>query len=334
MVFDQDSTFVRRDVDILKEVWDVEDHHFNSKPKWKTISAFAKLLFKLVFKRYDLVVTQSAGYLSLVPALLGKWGKHKCVIIVIGTDGACLPEINYGHFIRQPLAWATCRSLSMANLILPVHRSLESSTYTYDKVQHVQQGFRAFCPEITTQVVEIVNGYDHDRFHILTPWEERPLSFLTVAAHLSHVSFRRKGLDLIFDFAVRNPHLNFTVVSQLPTDIQIPENVHLLPNVPQNELVAFYNQHKYYLQLSMFEGFPNALCEAMLCGCVPIGSNVAAIPEIIGEEGYLLQHKDVDELTAIVQTVSGSSKNPRQRIQQNFPLSRRSKELREALQNA
>ena len=43
----------------------------------------------------------------------------------------------------------------------------------------------------------------------------------------------------------------------------------------------------------MSEGFPNALCEAMLSGCIPIVSNVGAMPKIVKETGYLLLKKDI-----------------------------------------
>jgi glycosyltransferase involved in cell wall biosynthesis len=52
----------------------------------------------------------------------------------------------------------------------------------------------------------------------------------------------------------------------------------------------------------MAEGFPSAICEAMLCGCIPIGSNVAAIPYIIGDTGFVLHKKDTDKLVELCHT--------------------------------
>jgi len=48
--------------------------------------------------------------------------------------------------------------------------------------------------------------------------------------------------------------------------------------------------------LSTSEGFPNALGEAMASGCVPIGSAVGAIPEIIGDTGIVLTKKNISIL--------------------------------------
>ena len=66
----------------------------------------------------------------------------------------------------------------------------------------------------------------------------------------------------------------------------------LIPKITQRELINYFSMSRFYLQLSFSEGFGNALCEAMLCECVPIGSNVGAIPFIINDTGFILKKKD------------------------------------------
>ena len=96
-------------------------------------------------------------------------------------------------------------------------------------------------------------------------------------------------------------------------------------------MLEVYNRHAFYLQMSMFEGFPNALCEAMQSGCIPIGSAVAAIPDIIGTTGYVLERKSADQLEALLakahaQGLPGNVR-PEQRIAYEFPLERRQREF-------
>jgi glycosyltransferase involved in cell wall biosynthesis len=42
----------------------------------------------------------------------------------------------------------------------------------------------------------------------------------------------------------------------------------------------------------MREGLPNALCEAMLCGCVPVGTKRNGIPTAIGDCGFYVPYDD------------------------------------------
>jgi len=57
--------------------------------------------------------------------------------------------------------------------------------------------------------------------------------------------------------------------------------------VPDEELIKYYQKAKVY-QLSEYEGLPNALCEAMLCECVPAGTRYCGIPTAIGDTGMCL----------------------------------------------
>jgi len=60
-----------------------------------------------------------------------------------------------------------------------------------------------------------------------------------------------------------------------------------------------------YVMCSETESFPNALLEAMACGCAVIGSQVGGIPELIshGESGLLFESKNVEALSAALKTL-------------------------------
>ena len=141
-------------------------------------------------------------------------------------------------------------------------------------------------------------------------------------------------MPLILDLARSATDLNFILVGIDGSGLDdLPKNVICPGRLKVEELRSWYNRSRFYFQLSIFEGFGVALCEAMLCECVPIGSNVNAIPEIIGDCGFILNERDPIQLEELVRKVMRSENlnalgsEARQRILENYSLSQRQKEL-------
>ena len=86
---------------------------------------------------------------------------------------------------------------------------------------------------------------------------------------------------------------------------------------------------KVYCQLSRYEGLPTALCEAMLCGCVPVGTSYCGIPTAIGDAGFYIPYGDVEATVEATRKALNcdKAKEARRRIKDMFPLERREKEL-------
>lgn len=57
-----------------------------------------------------------------------------------------------------------------------------------------------------------------------------------------------------------------------------------------------------YLQPSLWEGLPNALLEAMACGCCCIASDAGGIPEVVtsGENGFIVPRSNLHRLGEVV----------------------------------
>jgi glycosyltransferase involved in cell wall biosynthesis len=244
-----------------------------------------------------------------------------------------MPEIGYGNFRKNPLAWATAFSFTHCSLILPVAEALVSQHYNYDQRISPKQGLLQLIPGLKTPIQVIPNGFDVDFWKDLG-LERVKHSFISVATSTSSPARARvKGYDLIEQLAASNPEWKFTLVGDSNYKPKSP-NMQVLGKETAASLVQRYNTHEFYLQLSSSEGFPNALGEAMACGCVPIGSAVGAIPEIIGDTGLLLKRKELGTLQTLIQDWMARKTqltSPRARIERYFTYAHRRHLLLQAL---
>ena len=104
------------------------------------------------------------------------------------------------------------------------------------------------------------------------------------------------------------------------------------------ELKVLFNQSQFYLQLSNTEGFGVALCEAMLCECIPLVSDVNFLPTIVGDSGFVLKKRNSDMLVDLINMALNSDiihleQKARKRIKDNFSVNKRKKMLLSVLTN-
>lgn len=336
-VFPNYASFVNKDISILSEDYLVDTFEFNAGKKWKTPYVFIKQFVFLLLHigRYDVIICQLAAYHSFLPVLFAKLSGKPAVIFLGGTDCAKFPSINYGNFNKKILGLFTGWSVKLAGHLAPKHASLIDFAYNYDHHDFPFQGIRHFVKNFKTPFTVIENGYDIQKFRCMS--EKKEKSFITVAAGIQLPNtVQLKGIDLILSVASLLPDCIFTIVG-VPEGFQLkpkPSNVYFVSEVKNEELIELFSKHRYYLQLSMSEGFPNAICEAMLCECIPVGSNVNAIPEIIGDTGYVLMKRDSQLLfQLLLQALSkiDESKtmglNARNRIAEHYTLDIRKKKL-------
>ena len=325
------STFVKKDMDIISEQYDVLEHNFYTDKKYKTPFKFIsqKLFLLRNIRGADLLICQFAGYHSYLPALYGKIFQKPCLVIVGGTEAHYFPGIGYGNWQNGLVKIFTALSFKLCSHIAPKHKSLMFTDYTYDEKEPNPQGIYARLPDLKTPYTEITNGYDPAKWKLSR--EKRKNTFITVANGWEYgFQFQLKGIDLILQVAPFFPDCEFAILGMgeahsLP---EKPANVRILPPVKNEELIHVFSEYEFYMQLSMAEGFPNAICEAMLCESIPIGSNVFSIPEIIGESGFILKKRDANELKLIIEKALVGEKEvlrkkSRERIAQNYTLQKR-----------
>jgi glycosyltransferase involved in cell wall biosynthesis len=322
------TAFTERDVEMLRPHHKVKTLLFTNNAlrlPFYFILQFLQLVILLPKTKYYLCFF--GGYHSVLPTLFGKVFQKKTFIQCGGTDAMNMPEINYGNFRKKWLKKATVYSFKNCTKILPVAEALVRQEYIYDSSINSKQGLLNLIPDLKTPIQVIHNGFD------ATYWRDQhiartPFSFTTVAMGISKKNRAAvKGIDLILEMAKQYPHYQFTLVGDPQFNCPLP-NVKIIGKLTPDGLRNLFNQHQFYLQLSISEGFPNALAEAMLCGCVPIGSAVGAIPEIIGKTGFILYQKNPKKLNKLFLELPNYDldqlrKEAAFRIQENFGYQKR-----------
>lgn len=315
--YTRDATFIRKDLEMLRSRYEVQECPFPAPEKWKLPLLFLKQFFFLasrkMTKKKTLVMVQFAGYHSFLPCLWTQLTGRKSIVVVGGTDCVAFPSLRYGHFQNPLLAPFTRWTYQLCHTVSAVHGSLFYRNNLFAGEKECEQGILHFMPEAGFERNVIFNGFDTQKFSIKTDWKQRPeLSFISISASLTDpVRMKLKGIDLVLKLAEKLTDASFTLVgagAEVPENL--PANVQVLPYISNAELPVLYNQHRFYLQLSLSEGFPNALCEAMACGCIPVVSEVASMPEITGDLGGIAKERSIDSVLAAVGAAIGKSSAP------------------------
>ncbi|HNR54636.1 MAG TPA: glycosyltransferase family 4 protein [Flavobacteriales bacterium] len=298
--------FVAKDIEALQRHRSITEHQFNTGPKWLLpLDYLRQFLFLTIhlLKGHRNVIAHFAGHHTVLPTALG----FKVRIIIAGSDACSFPGIHYGSFRKPLMRLAIAFSMRRAAQLLPVHRSLVRFENGFSDFGPREQGYARFITDLRTPSMEVPYGFDVEAWPL--PAEERdPRTVLCVATGVepgNAVHFR-KGVDLIIASARSLPEHRFTVVGAARADAyhELPPNMRILGGCSPAELRELYADHGIYVQPSVMEGFPNALCEAMLMGCIPIASGVTSMPEIIGDSGAIIEERQCEMLVNAIRKLS------------------------------
>lgn len=338
MVIPAMHSFIQQDIQVLSEDYAITINTYDWKKKIFAPIFLLGQAFSLLIEvpKADVVLVQFGGYWSLIPSIYGKIFKKPVYIILHGTDCAAIPALNYGSLRIPLLKWFCEKSYQLATKLLPVSESLIHTKNSYiDPKNPVSNGLNYHFPGLKTLINVIPNGFDGTFWFPELSLRPEKISFLAV---MSQAQFYLKGGDLIMELAKEMPQYNFKLAGlKCPVGITAPANVSFLGRLDKEALREEYQKAHYYFQLSSYEGFGCALCEAMLCGCKPIVSNVNEMPKIVGTTGIIIPYRSLSSLIEHVsQTLRQTEEKstiiaPRERILSLYPLSIRKKKLLETL---
>src|SRR5690625_148508 len=328
-------TFIKNDIEALSEYFDVKVNIYpwNNKSRVGWYMLRQIIMLPYTFRRYKAIIISFGGYWSLIPSVFGKIFKIPVFTIVHGTDCASIPSIKYGMLRNKHLRKIRKWTYQSYDMIFPVSESLiytENHYYDSPDNRERKQRLKHFSPKLMTPMHVIHNGLDPSFGK--RPKERdysEPLSFIAVISNKSQLYL--KGIYDIIEVAKKLPNNPFLIVgSSPPSDkTSLPENIKFQERVSPEKLRELYHSHHFHLQLSLFEGFGYALAEAMLCGCIPIGSSVNMLPEIIGSSGFIVEHRDLSDIYDTIQMALNSENKDslsllaRHHVLNNFSLSKR-----------
>ncbi len=344
---DTNPKFMTNDREILSEMYEVKQNNFRTSKNLRIIFTLAREFIYLLFNiwKFKLVYIWFADYHSFLPVLYAKLAGKKSVICAGGYECTYIPEINCGIFTASTFSkrirnFCVTYSLKNCSIILPVDESLikNTNTYIYSDIPGkapLEDGIKNFIPEIETRITTLHLGYDAGKF-VRDYKSEKSKTVISAGLIVNDDEYKRKGFDLLVEAAARMPDTGFVLIGFNDSYLRkisenVPPNVTLLKIVSYERLIEEYSKAKVFAQISMFEGMPSTLCEAMLCECIPVGSKVNGIPQIINNCGYLVEKKEigelVDKLKSALNAGDDAGLKAREYIKSFFPLENRRDKL-------
>ncbi len=286
------------------------------------ISGGLKALVKLppAVMQSDITLSWFGSVYAGVTVFLARLFGKRSIVVVAGVDASKDKEINYGIWLSPWKSVFVRYAYRHADRVLPVDPFLQKEVIRL--AEYDGRNIRS-----------IPFGFDGTKWF---PGGTKERRVVTVASCESRWRYRKKGIDKLFDAARMLPDVPFQVLGirqPLLDEIRhdVPANVQIIEYMPREQLLPFLQRAKVYCQPSYTEGLPNALCEAMLCECIPVGTIAGGIPTAIGDTGFLVQYRDQEGLVAALRSALDAPEDhgvrARARILKEFTIERREREL-------
>ena len=275
---------------------------------------------KKIFSNYiwsDMIIIWFASFHAIPFTLLNQLFNKKCYIIAGGYDVANYPEIEYGSmrfgYRRNIGQWI----LKHAQRIIAVSKS--------NRREIIEN-----CNINPERVKLIYNAIKLKNSQKVFPKKDQVLT----VGEINEETILRKGLDRFLLVSKAFPDIQFIHIGKWtdkhgkPSDNAFKKlktissgNVKFLGFVSEDILKKTFQESKIYLQLSRHEAFGVSVLEAMKYGCVPIVTNAYALPEVVGENGFIIERKA--ECISAIKSILENQYNQKTQINPLFDLSER-----------
>lgn len=322
-VGDIKDSFIKRDYEILKKYFDII---FVRPPKKKIEWLKYILILARKVKQCDLTFSWYADHYAMIVIIFSKLFRKKSIVIIAGFETANVPKLDYGAFSRLKTKLPAKFVFRHVDQGLVVDLALKDDIIKNAKING-------------DNIDYLPTGYDSNFWKFEGKKEN---VVLTVGPFNSIGRVKLKGVDIFIQSAKKLSEVKFFIIgvkAEMKKYLQkkLPQNVYLIDYLTENELLQYYQMAKVYCQLSYREGLPNALCEAMLCECIPVGTNVQGVRTAIGDTGFYTEYGDEKSTVEMIKKALSSSnevgQKARERIKKLFPIEKREKGLLRTIDN-
>jgi len=302
------STFISKDLEILSRHYNVKTLKYTGKRDIpKLLSGI--LTADLNFSWFALGYATLAVFFSII-------FRKKSIVVAGGWDVVSMPEIGYGAMRSPKHRRKTKFTLKYADKVLAVSESTNREIFQWVD---------------SCNSVVVYNAFDYDLYK---PHGEKQNRVITVGS-VDKGTLKKKGLKTFVESAKFLPNVKFILIGEhIDDSIEYlksiaSKNVEFTGYVSFKELLNYYQKAKVYVQVSGHESFGCSLAEAMLCECVPVVTNRAAIPEVVGDTGFYVPYGDPKATAEAIKEAlkSDKGKAARERIKTLFPLEKREEKL-------
>jgi glycosyltransferase involved in cell wall biosynthesis len=292
------DTYVRWDVEALEQRYLVRRLHFR-RDLLGLLRSGVDSIAGAVWA--DVVFCWFGGLHAVVPSLLGWLLGRRVLIASSGYDCANVPEIKYGNMQGGLRSWVGRLVFRLATHVLAPSEHVRSELIKNARVP-------------SSKIRLVLHGIPLEKVGRM-PKNKSKMAICVGIVHESNL--KRKGMLTFVEAAAHLPDVRFVLAGEhldgAASRLQngAPKNVEMPGFVP--DVAALMLEASVLVQVSAHEGFGVAVAEGMLRGCIPVVTDRAALPEVVGDTGVYVPCGDAKATAQAIELALGFDVGARRR---------------------
>ncbi len=247
-----------------------------------------------------------------IASLVRKWKPKAVIAFLDGTAmGACLARMltPFNLLVSERNTTQNLSRRERAKFWL-YRRADAVVCNSHSQLRFVNERF----PELNSKAVAITNALDTERFspaahppklnrpRVLTTARITPqknvLTYLRALAIL-----KAEGVDAHFEwFGTPSDENYLNQVLALKKELGLDSYITFHVGGTR-DVISEYRKSSHFILPSLYEGFPNVLCEAMSCGLVCTASAVSDSPDILSDKRFLFDPTKPEAIASAIKTM-------------------------------